>query len=220
MRRATLRELLFPTETVEFGWQDDKPVSGRRKAQEKQKRKIKPGSFGNYHFFLQVKVYLISSSREAERLSTSAETLGFIPNVLKGIKRKGYQLPTPIQRKAIPLILGGQDVVGMARTGSGKTAAFVIPMLQRQVMVLCRQLYSLGITSLDADEHLITALKSCGFHYQAAAAFSKGRCKGRHLVAHSGAGAADRQSCERAWPVPEPANGNPRGWRLHGGAVC
>ena len=50
-----------PTETVEFGWQDDKPVSGRRKAQEKQKRKIKPGSFGIYQCFLQVKLCLNSS---------------------------------------------------------------------------------------------------------------------------------------------------------------
>lgn len=53
------------------------------------------------------------------------------PLVLKGIKRKGFQLPTPIQRKAMPPILAGQDVVGMARTGSGKTAAFVIPLVEK-----------------------------------------------------------------------------------------
>ena len=57
--------------------------------------------------------------------------MAFSVDILRGIKRKGYQLPTPIQRKAMPLILGGTDVVGMARTGSGKTAAFVLPMLQR-----------------------------------------------------------------------------------------
>lgn len=61
----------------------------------------------------------------------SAETLGLSPPILKGIKRKGYSLPTPIQRKAMPAILQGRDAVGMARTGSGKTAAFVIPMLER-----------------------------------------------------------------------------------------
>lgn len=59
------------------------------------------------------------------------ETIGLSELVLKGIRRKGYRLPTPIQRKAIPLILQGLDVVGMARTGSGKTAAFVIPMLEK-----------------------------------------------------------------------------------------
>jgi len=55
-------------------------------------------------------------------------------NVMRGVKRQGYRLPTPIQRRTMPLILQGQDVVGMARTGSGKTAAFVIPMLQRRAV--------------------------------------------------------------------------------------
>jgi len=57
--------------------------------------------------------------------------MGLAPWLLKAIRRKGYRLPTPIQRRAMPLILQGQDVIGMARTGSGKTAAFVIPMVQR-----------------------------------------------------------------------------------------
>ena len=61
----------------------------------------------------------------------ATETMGLSPLTLKGIRRKGYQLPTPIQRKAIPLMLEGQDLVGMARTGSGKTAAFVVPILER-----------------------------------------------------------------------------------------
>ena len=57
--------------------------------------------------------------------------MGLDVELMRGVKRKGYRLPTPIQRRAMPLILQGQDVVGMARTGSGKTAAFVIPMIQR-----------------------------------------------------------------------------------------
>ncbi len=62
--------------------------------------------------------------------------MGLSQTMLRAIKRKGYQLPTPIQRKTLPLALSGQDVVGMARTGSGKTAAFVIPMLERYAVLL------------------------------------------------------------------------------------
>ena len=51
--------------------------------------------------------------------------------VLKAIKAKGYNLPTPIQRKAIPAILQGFNVIAMARTGSGKTGAFIIPAVER-----------------------------------------------------------------------------------------
>lgn len=57
--------------------------------------------------------------------------MGLNTHLLKAITRKGFNVPTPIQRKTIPLILDGQDVVGMARTGSGKTAAFVIPMIEK-----------------------------------------------------------------------------------------
>ncbi len=64
-------------------------------------------------------------------IAHDAETMGLGPMTLKGIKRKGYRLPTPIQRRAIPLVMAGQDLVGMARTGSGKTAAFVIPLVER-----------------------------------------------------------------------------------------
>ncbi|KTW27330.1 hypothetical protein T552_04152 [Pneumocystis carinii B80] len=52
-------------------------------------------------------------------------------NTLKAIKYKGFRIPTPIQRKTMPLLLDRMDVVAMARTGSGKTAAFVIPMIER-----------------------------------------------------------------------------------------
>ncbi|KAI9770619.1 MAG: ATP-dependent RNA helicase dbp10 [Geoglossum simile] len=59
------------------------------------------------------------------------QAMGLNPKLLKAITRKGFSVPTPIQRKTIPLALDGQDVVGMARTGSGKTAAFVIPMIEK-----------------------------------------------------------------------------------------
>ena len=58
--------------------------------------------------------------------------MGLSLQVLKNIQNRcHFKLPTPIQRKTIPLIMQGLDVVAMARTGSGKTAAFVVPMLER-----------------------------------------------------------------------------------------
>lgn len=59
------------------------------------------------------------------------QAMGLNAQLLKAIARKGFSVPTPIQRKTIPVILDEQDVVGMARTGSGKTAAFVIPMIEK-----------------------------------------------------------------------------------------
>ena len=58
------------------------------------------------------------------------QSMGLNPNLLKAITRKGFSVPTPIQRKTIPLVLDRLDVVGMARTGSGKTGAFVVPILE------------------------------------------------------------------------------------------
>lgn len=55
----------------------------------------------------------------------------FDPNVAAGVKAAGYIIPTPIQTQAIPPVLKGHDVMGLAQTGTGKTAAFVLPVLNR-----------------------------------------------------------------------------------------
>lgn len=60
----------------------------------------------------------------------SFENLNLIDPILKALKTEGYTQPTPIQAKAIPLILSRKDLLGVAQTGTGKTAAFAIPMLQ------------------------------------------------------------------------------------------
>ncbi|MFN7605269.1 MAG: DEAD/DEAH box helicase, partial [Hyphomonadaceae bacterium] len=57
--------------------------------------------------------------------------LGFSPPLLSAIAETGYTKPTPIQWKAIPEVLAGRDVLGIAQTGTGKTAAFVLPMIER-----------------------------------------------------------------------------------------
>ncbi|KAF5275853.1 hypothetical protein FQR65_LT04091 [Abscondita terminalis] len=59
------------------------------------------------------------------------ESMGLSFNVLKGIKKRGYKIPTPIQRKVIPIALEGRNIVAMARTGSGKTACFLIPLFEK-----------------------------------------------------------------------------------------
>jgi ATP-dependent RNA helicase RhlE len=57
--------------------------------------------------------------------------LGLAPELLRALSDKGYTAPTPIQSKAIPAVLAGSDVLAGAQTGTGKTAAFVLPILQR-----------------------------------------------------------------------------------------
>ncbi len=59
------------------------------------------------------------------------ETFNFHPQINAGISAANYSTPTPIQSKTIPAIMQGRDVIGLAQTGTGKTAAFVLPILQR-----------------------------------------------------------------------------------------
>ena len=56
---------------------------------------------------------------------------GFDSNLIEGIEAMGFETPTPIQRQAIPAILDGRDVIGSAQTGTGKTAAFLLPLIQK-----------------------------------------------------------------------------------------
>lgn len=58
------------------------------------------------------------------------ESLNIIDPILKSLKEEGYKIPTPIQVQAIPIVLRGTDLIGCAQTGTGKTAAFAVPILQ------------------------------------------------------------------------------------------
>jgi len=64
-------------------------------------------------------------------ISTNFESLGLLPELLRAIAEQGYTEPTPIQAQAIPVVLSGRDLLGAAQTGTGKTAGFTLPLLQR-----------------------------------------------------------------------------------------
>ncbi len=63
-------------------------------------------------------------------ISKSFKDLGIIDSLCDACTALGYKAPTPIQNEAIPLALEGRDLIGLAETGSGKTAAFALPILQ------------------------------------------------------------------------------------------
>ena len=67
---------------------------------------------------------------ESDRLTRFSD-LGLADKILRAVEAEGYDAPTPIQAKAIPAILDGRDVLGVAQTGAGKTAAFTLPALHR-----------------------------------------------------------------------------------------
>ena len=60
----------------------------------------------------------------------SFESLGLAPALLRALVEQGYAQPTPIQAAAIPIVLEGSDLLAAAQTGTGKTAAFALPLLQ------------------------------------------------------------------------------------------
>ena len=61
---------------------------------------------------------------------TTFQQLGLIAPILDALKDEGYTHPTPIQEQSVPIVLQGHDLLGCAQTGTGKTAAFAIPVLQ------------------------------------------------------------------------------------------
>src|SRR5215217_2715822 len=73
----------------------------------------------------------MQEEKEAESVDGGFMRLGLDPKLVIALTELGYEEPTPIQRAAIPALLTGGDLIGQAATGTGKTAAFALPILQR-----------------------------------------------------------------------------------------
>mgnify|MGYP003968939099 CR=1 FL=1 len=105
----------------------------------------------------------------SEATVASFDTLGLAPAVLQQVTEIGYESPSPIQAEAIPHLMQGRDILGQAQTGTGKTAAFALPILSRidlslkkpQVLVLAPT-RELAIQVSEAFQHYANKLK--GFH--------------------------------------------------------
>src|SRR5258708_1636308 len=68
---------------------------------------------------------------ETQTNHTGFSNLGLIEQLVRSVAEEGYTEPTPIQTQSIPHVLAGRDLLGCAQTGTGKTAAFALPILQR-----------------------------------------------------------------------------------------
>ena len=103
----------------------------------------------------------------------SFSDLGLLPELLQAVADKGYTEPTPIQAQAIPVILQGLDVMGGAQTGTGKTAGFTLPLLQR--------LAAHANTSVSPARHPVRALIITPTRELAAQVAESVRDYGKHL---------------------------------------
>lgn len=87
----------------------------------------------------------------------------FHPHVVAGVKAVGYTAPTPIQEKAVPPVMAGRDVMGLAQTGTGKTAAFVLPILHRLMQGSRKKVRALVIApTRELAEQIHEAIVSIG----------------------------------------------------------
>ena len=93
-------------------------------------------------------------TQSQQQPNTSFYGLGIAPKILEALDRMRFTVPTPIQHKAIPPAIKGTDVIGVAQTGTGKTLAFAIPIIQRlaQAKGRCLILVPTRELALQVDE--------------------------------------------------------------------
>ncbi|MBI3298874.1 MAG: DEAD/DEAH box helicase [Elusimicrobia bacterium] len=86
------------------------------------------------------------------------------PRIAEGLKRAGYETPTPIQAQALPMALEGRDVLGLAQTGTGKTAAFALPILQKLIVGPRGKVRALVVApTRELAEQIHTTFETLGF---------------------------------------------------------
>ena len=122
-------------------------------------------------------IFMTEKTKQTELTFTS---LGINPAILGVLKNLKLETPTPIQEKSIPIVLAGQDLIGVAQTGTGKTFAFGIPMLERLMLIGGRGLVLLPTRELatQVDENLKKIGTSLGLR---TAALIGGEAMGRQL---------------------------------------
>src|SRR5437016_11777031 len=99
-------------------------------------------------------------------------SLGLAPELLRAVAEEGYEQPTPIQLEAIPLALAGRDLIGSAQTGTGKTAAFMLPILQRLSRNGVEQVLSalILVPTRELADQVLQSAKVYGRHLDGSAA--------------------------------------------------
>lgn len=115
-------------------------------------------------------------------MSASFESLGLSPPLLRAIESRGYKTPTPIQTEVIPLVLKGQDVLGCAQTGTGKTAAFALPAIEQMLENSTPGPHSLKVLVLSPTRELAIQINECFEAYSRHSNL-------RQTVIHGGVGA-------------------------------